>query len=76
MNIENIMNIKQEHKKKIVFISVGQSVDLKDSINVENLNYDFIVTEGIKLEGNKVTYLPRKITNTQDYIKASGLYYN
>lgn len=70
-NEDKINKIKKEHEKKIVFISVGQSVDLKDSINVENLNYDFIVTEGIKIEGNNVTYLPVETTNTQDYIKAS-----
>lgn len=70
-NEENIKNIKRQHHKKIVFISVGRSVELKDSINVENLNYDFVVTEGIKLEGNNVTYLPKEIANTQDYIKAS-----
>jgi UDP-N-acetylglucosamine:LPS N-acetylglucosamine transferase len=70
-NEENINKIKREHANKIVFITVGRSVELKDKINVENLNYDFIVTEGINLEGNNVIYLPREITNTQDYIKAS-----
>lgn len=70
-NEENIKKIKKQHTKKIVFISVGRSVDLKNSIDVENLDYDFIVTEGINLKGNNVTYLPREITNTQDYLKAS-----
>lgn len=70
-NEENIKEIKKEHTKKIVFISVGRSVDLKNSINVENLDYDFVVTEGINLKGNNVTYLPRTIINTQDYLKAS-----
>lgn len=70
-NEENIKNIKKQHTKKIVFISVGRYVELKESINVENLNYDFVVTEGMNLERKNVTYLPRSITNTQDYIKAS-----
>ncbi|GAA0077124.1 arabinose kinase [Clostridium sp. CTA-5] len=70
-NEESINNIKKEHTKKIIFISVGRSVELKNSINVENLNYDFIVTEGINIVGSNVTYLPKEITNTQDYIKAS-----
>lgn len=70
-NEENIKKIKEDHKKKIVFISVGRSVDLKNVIDVQNLDYDFIVTEGINLKGNNVTYLPKETINTQDYLKAS-----
>lgn len=67
----NIKKIKEEHKKKKVFVGVDRSVELRNNINVENLNYDFIVTEGIKLQGNNVTYLTKEVINTQDYIKAS-----
>ncbi|WP_143315777.1 glycosyltransferase [Clostridium sp. HBUAS56017] len=68
---ENVQKIKEKYKKKIVFISVGRSVELNGNINVENLNYDFIVTEGINIEGNNVTYLSKDIANTHDYVKAS-----
>lgn len=70
-NEDKIKMIRKEHKRKIVFISVGRSVQLKDMINVEKLKYHFIVTEGINIEGNNVTYLPKETSNTQDYIKAS-----
>lgn len=70
-NEEEINKIRNKYKKKLVFVSVGRSVNLKGKINVECLNYDFIVTEGIAIEGNNVTYLPKDITNTQDFIKAS-----
>lgn len=68
---EKVKKIIREHRKKVVFISVGKSVNLKSVVNVGNLDYDFIVTKGINLKGNNVTYLPIDITNTQDYIKAS-----
>lgn len=68
---KKIKKIKEQYKRKIVFISVGRSVDLKDTINVEDLNYDFIVTEGINIVGSNVTYLSKETINTQDYIKAS-----
>lgn len=70
-NEDNIKNIKENHSREMVFISVGRSVDLGRVINVEHLNYDFIVTEGTNFKGNNVTYLPIEVTNTQDYIKAS-----
>ncbi len=70
-NLEHVDKIKNSFNKKIVYISVGRSVDLKEKIDVSNLNYDFIVTDGIKLKGHNVYYLDKETTNTQDYLKAS-----
>ena len=40
-------------------------------MDVSNLNYDFIATDGIRLRGNNVHYLDKETTNTQDYLMAS-----
>ncbi|MCU7198003.1 sugar 3,4-ketoisomerase [Turicibacter sanguinis] len=45
-------------------------MDLEEEIDVSHLNYQFIVTEGIQLNGDNVLYLPKEVENTQDYIKA------
>lgn len=71
--LEKADKIKESFKKPIVYISVGRSVDLRDEIDVSNFNYDFIVTDGIKLKGNNVYYLDKETSNTQDYIMASDL---
>lgn len=63
--------IKNRFKRSIVYLSVGRSVDLQKEINVSNLEYDFIVTDGISLKGDNVYYLPKEIANTQDYLMAS-----
>lgn len=63
--------IKNSFKRPIVYLSVGRSVDLHKEIDVSNLEYDFIVTDGIKLKGDNVYYLPKEIPNTQDYLMAS-----
>ena len=70
-NLEQVDKIKNSFKKKIVYVSVGRSVDLKDEIDVSNLNYEFIVTDGIKLKGHNVHYLDKETPNTQDYLMAS-----
>lgn len=70
-NEDKVKAIKNSIKKPIVFISVGRSVELNNIINVNNLNYHFFVTSGIRLKGSNVQYLPKEINNTQDYIKAS-----
>ncbi|WP_186431536.1 glycosyltransferase family protein [Clostridium sp. BSD9I1] len=70
-NDENVESIKEAHKQPIVFVSVGRSVNLKDDINVEELPYDFIYTEGINLKGENTYKLPIDTLNTQDYIKAA-----
>lgn len=72
-NLEQVDKIKKGFKKKIVYISVGISVDLKDEIDVSNLNYDFIVTDGINLKGHNVYYLDKEIPNTQDYLMDSNV---
>ena len=70
-NLDKVNLIKSKFNKPIVFVSVGRSVNLNSEIDVSNLNYNFIVTEGIKLIGDNVIYLPKETNNTQDYIKAS-----
>lgn len=70
-NLDKVNSIRNKFNKPIVFISVGRSVNLSSEINVSNLNYNFIVTEGINLIGDNVLYLPKETNNTQDYIKAS-----
>lgn len=70
---EEVKKIKNRFEKPIVFVSVGRSVDLEEVIYVDHFNYQFIVTEGIKLIGDNVLYLPKEIENTQDYIKAADL---
>ncbi len=54
-----------------MFVSVGRSVDLAEEIDVSNEPYHFIVTEGIQLVGENVTYLPKETPNTHDYLCAS-----
>lgn len=66
-----IQKIKKEHKNPIIFISVGRSVELQDSIIVSEFPYDFIVTEGIKVIGDNVYYLPKETNDTNNYIAAS-----
>lgn len=63
--------IKNSFDKPIVYVSVGRSVNIGRRIFVQNIPYDFIVTEGINLVGSNVHYLPKNISNTQDYILAS-----
>lgn len=70
-DLEKADKIKKNFKRPIVYISVGRSVDLQKEIDVSNLEYDFIVTDGIKLKGYNVYYLPKETPNTQDYLMAS-----
>lgn len=70
-NEDKIDEIRNQHNKPIVFVSVGRSVCLDRILNVENLPYDFIYTDGINLVGKNTTYLPIDTNNTNDYIKAS-----
>ena len=72
-NETNVVNIKQQFAKPIVFVSVGRSVELAEAIDVSSFDYQFIVTEGIQLVGNNVFYLSKEVKNTQDYIKASDM---
>lgn len=70
-DLVKVDKIKNSFKRPIVYLSVGRSVDLHKEIDVSNLEYDFIVTDGIKLKGDNVYYLPKEIPNTQDYLMAS-----
>lgn len=70
-DLDKADKIKKNFRRPIVYISVGRSVDLEDEIDVSELNYDFIVTEGIRLQGDNVHYLDRETVNTQDYLMAS-----
>jgi len=65
-----VQAIKSKFNRPMVFVSVGRSVDLEQEIDVSNLPYKFICTEGIKLTGNNVTYLPIDTENTHDFVKA------
>lgn len=66
-----VAEIQSQYNQPLVFVSVGRSVDLMEEMDVSNEPYHFIVTEGIQLVGENVTYLPKETPNTQDYILAS-----
>lgn len=66
-----VAEIQSGYQKPLVFVSVGRSVDLAEEIDVSNEPYHFIVTEGIQLIGENVTYLPKETPNTHDYVCAS-----
>lgn len=70
-DLEKADKIKGSFKIPVVYISVGRSVNLEEKIDVSSLNYDFIVTDGIKLSGGNVHYLSKETSNTQDYLIAS-----
>lgn len=72
-NETNVVNIKQQFEKLIVFVSVGRSVKLAEAIDVSSFDYQFIVTESIRLTGDNVLYLPKEVENTQGYIKAADM---
>lgn len=69
-NDEKISKIRESSSLPKVFVSVGRSVNLKDAIDVENLPYTFIYTEGISLLGNNPMRLPESTLNTHDYLAA------
>lgn len=60
--------IQSQYNQPLVFVGVGRLVDLKEEMDVSSEPYYFIVTEGIQLVGENVTYLPKETPNTQDYI--------
>lgn len=69
-NKEEISKIKSSYKKQAVFLSVGRSVNLHNVVDVSSLDYYFIVTDGIKLSGDNVKYLPKTTKNTHEYLMA------
>jgi len=70
-NDDNVKRIKGKYNMPIVYVSVGRSVELQRIIDVEELPYQFIYTEGIKLIGSNAELLSVGTENTQDYIKAA-----
>lgn len=72
-NNDNVKNIKARFKNDLIFVSLGRSVEINFEIDVEELPYHFIYTEGIKLRGSNTHKLPMDTINTHDYIKASVL---
>lgn len=68
---EEVEKIRTQYGKPIVMISVGMSAQLKEEIKVGHLPYHFIVTPGLKVEGENVTYLPPDTKNMQNYVAAS-----
>ena len=70
-DVTQIEKIQSHYNQPLVFVSVGRSVDLAEEIEVSNEPYHFIVTEGIQLVGENVTYLAKETPNTHDYLCAS-----
>jgi hypothetical protein len=70
-NEENAYRIKARYDKPIVYVSVGKSVELKKGIELEELPYQFLFTEGITLKGRNTKLLPIDTLNTHDYINAA-----
>lgn len=70
-DLSAVAEIQSRYELPLVFVSVGRSVDLAEEIDVSNEPYHFIVTEGIQLIGENVTYLPKETPNTHDYVCAS-----
>lgn len=63
--------IRRQYKEPIIFVSIGKSVSIADEIEVGNLPYTFITTQGVNLRGKNVVVLPDTVINTMDYISAS-----
>ena len=67
-----VLKIRNRHKRKTVFLSLGVSNSgLNLPIDVSGLEYDFIATRAMQIIGDNVEYLTPSVQNTQDYIKAS-----
>lgn len=70
-DLSAVAEIQSQYNQPLVLVSVGRSVDLAEEIDVSNEPYHFIVTEGIQLVGENVTYLAKETPNTHDYLCAS-----
>lgn len=67
-----IQKIRDNYDKTIVFVSIGCSNDgIEGSIEVGHLPYQFITTTGMNLEGDNVTFLPKDVPDTHNYVAAS-----
>ena len=71
-NEDEVNQIKNRHKRKTVFLSLGASnTGLALPIDVSGLDYDFIATKALRILGDNVEYIDPSVQNSQDYIKAS-----
>lgn len=70
-DLEKADKIKKNFNRKIVYLSVGRSVQLNELLDTSGLNYNFIVTDGLNIKGDNVIHLAKETLNTQDYIMAS-----
>lgn len=70
-DMEEIEAIRGRFKRPIVMIGVGMAVSLDEEIEVGHLPYDFVVTPGLNVKGDNVTFLPMGTKNTQNYVAAS-----
>lgn len=68
---DEVEAIKARYEKPIIMVSVGMSAELKEEIDVSHLPYHFIVTPGLDVKGENVTYLTSDTMNTQNYVAAS-----
>ncbi|KUK34269.1 MAG: UDP-N-acetylglucosamine:LPS N-acetylglucosamine transferase [Caldanaerobacter subterraneus] len=59
--------------KRIIFISVGKSVNLEKEISIKNDENFYIYTEGLNLKGENTCKLSSDTVNVHDYIAASDL---
>lgn len=73
-NAEKVKQIKEQHQRPVVFMSLGRSnTGLNFEIDVSGLPYDFIVTSSLNVKGDNVQRLDVSVENTQDYLKASDI---
>lgn len=70
-NSEEVEKIKRQHKRPIVFISMGASAEIEGEIDVSELPYDILFTRGITFSGENAFELPIDMINTPDYIAAA-----
>ncbi len=67
---ERAAQIRAEHSRPVVYVSVGKAVSLTGEIRADGLPYDFIATEGVPIYGDNVTVLSRDIPDTHNVILA------
>ena len=67
----NVKKIKMQYGDNIIFVSLGASAEIKETIDVSKMPFTFLITRGIDLYGDNVVKLPQDIINTPDYIAAS-----
>lgn len=76
-NREIVQKIREKYignlDRRIIFVSVGRSVNLEKEINVKNDENFYIYTQGLNLKGENTYKLPSDTVNVHDYIAASDL---